>query len=106
MDDDQVFEARLVESDRDASVGQPIAPENPSPESGQASQLLQQKWAVLLVLFTVTGFLGIPLLWMNKRFSEFERIAWAVVVTGYTTALIWVAVKICLWSWARITGAA
>ena len=34
---------------------------------GGAEKLIQSKLAVLACLFLVTGFLGLPLLWMNRR---------------------------------------
>ena len=36
---------------------------------GGTDKLIQNKLAVLACLFFVTGFLGLPLLWMNRRFS-------------------------------------
>jgi len=55
---------------------------------GGADKLIQNKLAVLACLFLVTGFLGLPLLWMNRRFSTAERFVWSLVVTIYTLALI------------------
>lgn len=73
------------------------------PSSGK--KFLDNKWAVLAVLFSVTGFLGLPLLWTNKDFSNFERIFWAIVVTIYTVLLIAGAVAVCIWSYRKINGA-
>ncbi len=66
---------------------------------------LQSKTVVFATLFLVTGFLGIPLLWINQSFSNTERIVWSVVVTIYTVALLYGAWLICLWSYHSIIGA-
>ncbi len=52
----------------------------------------------------VRGLAGSPLLWMNKKFSDRERIFWAIVVTLYTILLVLGAVWICLWSYRRVFG--
>jgi len=67
------------------------------------SAVVQSKLAVLAVLFFVTGFLGLPLLWLCKNFSTAERWFWAIANTIYTCALIWIVFKICMWSWNRIS---
>ena len=71
----------------------------------QDSALAQNKLAVLAILFFVTGFLGLPLLWICKKFSNAERWIWAVVNTVYTCTLIWIVIKICMWSWNQISQA-
>lgn len=63
---------------------------------------IQNRLIVLGILFFVTGSLGLPLLWLNRRFSNLERIVWAIVVTAYTILLIWLVVKICIWSFEQI----
>ncbi|QDT01800.1 hypothetical protein K227x_01680 [Rubripirellula lacrimiformis] len=70
----------------------------------EPAKFLDNKWAVIAVLFAVTGFLGIPLLWMNKNFSSTERISWSIVITIYTFLLIAGAAAICMWSYRQITG--
>ena len=71
---------------------------------GGAEMLIQNKFAVLACLFLVTGFLGLPLLWMNRRFSSAERLLWAIVVTIYTLALIGLVAAIVLWCYRQIVG--
>ena len=69
-----------------------------------ASDMVQSRAAVLAILFLVTGALGIPLLWMNQKFSTLERVMWSVIVTLYTIALIAVAWMIVMWSYRQIFG--
>jgi hypothetical protein len=45
------------------------------------TDMIQNRAAVLAILFLATGALGIPLLWINRKFSSIERVFWAVVVT-------------------------
>lgn len=68
------------------------------------SQGLQNRLTVLAILFFVTGALGLPLLWVNRRFSIREQIIWSLVVTLYTALLIWGVAKICWWSYQQFQG--
>ena len=68
-------------------------------------EMVQSKTAVLVILFAVTGVLGVPLLWMNKQFTNTERIFWAILVTLYTLFLVYVAYAVCAWSYGVIMGA-
>ncbi|MBD54902.1 MAG: hypothetical protein CMM05_07465 [Rhodopirellula sp.] len=71
---------------------------------GGAEKLIQSKLAVLACLFLVTGFLGLPLLWMNRKFSTAERFLWAIIVIIYTLALIGLVAAIVLWCYKQIIG--
>lgn len=96
-DNEPIIEAKLVDSETDEpAYFQPM----------NQKKFLDNKWAVLAVLFSVTGFLGLPLLWTNKDFSNPERYFWAIVVTIYTVLLIAGAAAICMWSYRQIMNAA
>ena len=73
-------------------------------QSTMFADMIQSKVAVLSTLCLMTGALGLPLLWMNRQFTDRERLFWAVVVTIYTTILIGIVVWICLWAYNRIMG--
>ena len=74
-------------------------------DSGSATATgIQNRWAVLAILFLVTGVLGLPLLWLCKSFTTAERIFWAVTVSLYTAGLVWVVAQICWWSIRQIQG--
>lgn len=64
----------------------------------------ESKGMVLVILFGVTGALGIPLLWINKKFSLAERIFWSLVVIIYTTALVGVTAAIVMWAYRVISS--
>ncbi|GAA5505303.1 hypothetical protein [Novipirellula caenicola] len=90
----------------DSPIEATLAPTTTSNSTSGTStdRMIQSRGAVLAILFLVMGALGIPLLWMNKAFSNAERWFWAVVVTLYTALLIYVAWRICMWSYHQIFG--
>ena len=69
---------------------------------GLIVQLLNSRILIFVMLFGVTGFLGLPILWMSPSFSRLEKYFWSVVNIIYTTALIVLCVVICWWAYARI----
>ena len=73
----------------------------PAPAEG-GGNLIQNKYAVLAALFVVTGFLGLPLLWMNRNFSSTERLLWSIVVIIYSLILIGITVFVMWWSYRQI----
>lgn len=80
-----------------------------SPQNLQANEtLLQQvirsRAIVLGILFLVTGFLGLPLLWASPAFSKSGKWFWSVVVTIYTLLLIAGTVAVVWWAYSTIVG--
>lgn len=71
--------------------------EHLEPASG-GRQLEQSRWAVLTVLFIVTGAFGLPILWRSDRFSRIEKCFWGVMVTVYTVALFYGMFLMVRWS--------
>ena len=51
--------------------------------------VVDSRLAVVLLLFLVMGVLGIPILWMNRRFSLGAKVALSIATTAYTAALVW-----------------
>lgn len=72
---------------------------------GQWEQLLGSKAMVLALLFGVTGFLGLPVLWMSHVFTTAEKIAWSIANTIYTLILIGIVVWICYWCYSQFQAA-
>lgn len=64
--------------------------------------ITQSKFVVLGVLFLVTGALGLPLLWVNRRFSPIERVIWTVAVSTYTLLLIGFTLAVIRWAYQQI----
>ena len=69
---------------------------------GPMGQLLNSRLLIFVMLFGVTGFLGLPILWMSPSFSRLEKYFWSVVNILYTTVLIILCVVICWWAYTRI----
>ena len=65
-------------------------------------QILRSRVFIFAMLFGVTGFLGLPFLWMSPSFSRLEKVVWSIVNTLYTCALIWITVMICVWAYHQI----
>jgi uncharacterized membrane protein len=66
------------------------------------NQLLGSKLLILGMLFGVTGFLGLPVLWMSPVFSQVEKWLWSVANVIYTLALIGICFAVCYWAYSRI----
>jgi hypothetical protein len=75
---------------------------SPGEPASNQSELIQSRGAVLAALFLVTGVFGIPLLWMNRKFSTIERIVWTIIVTIYTIVLVLIVWAIVVWSYRQI----
>jgi heme/copper-type cytochrome/quinol oxidase subunit 4 len=74
-----------------------------NPKRTEFQELVSSRPYVLIILFAVTGVLGLPLLFMSPAFSRSGKVFWAIVVTVYTALLIWVTVVICLWAYHEIS---
>lgn len=81
------------------------AAEKPPQMAGSTAgvrSLLDRPWLILILLFFVTAILGLPLLWISRGFSLAWKIVLSVVVTTYTTLLLWGFWLIMNWSASRI----
>jgi hypothetical protein len=74
------------------------------PKNSAKNRLLGSKGMILAILFAVTGFLGLPLLWMSPAFSRIEKIVWSIINVLYTSLMIAACAAICWWSYNRIIG--
>ena len=86
----------------EANEDLPDKPEVPALRSKRGG-LLDNRLVILAVLFFVTGFLGIPLLWISDSFSRTEKIVWSILVTVYTLVLIGTTVAICWWVYVQVS---
>lgn len=78
-----------------------MAAPNPTPnlvQSTDASQpsartklrnLADNPWLVLGMLFFVTLFLGLPVLWISRGFSPAAKAVWTVLVLLWTLLVFW-----------------
>lgn len=100
----QVVQAKLVQNAPSGAVQPANRPSaEAQPTEGLYQQVLHSRLAILATLFCVTGFLGLPLLWMNPHFTTLQRWGWAIVVTIYTCLLIALAAWAVVWSWNSVS---
>lgn len=78
--------------------------DKPSPGRGLRAAI-DTPWAVLVLLFFVTGFLGLPVLWASRGFTTRMKVVWSVVVTIYTCMLIGCTGMVLWWAWTRALSA-
>jgi len=90
------------------TVSQSMLPPNSLSEkktdakSSPMAQILRSRFLIFVLLFAVTGFLGLPILWLSPSFSRLEKYFWSVVNILYTSALIALCLAICWWAYTRI----
>ncbi len=63
---------------------------------------LNSRFAVLCILFLVTGAIGIPLLWVNPNFSRTEQVFWTLIVSLYTLSLLAVFGGVIWWVYRQL----
>lgn len=92
------------------ATGQPPRLDRPDSEgstptvTGKLDWLLNNKLALLAMLFFATAALGIPLLWKSPKFSTKERVVWSILVSLYTLVIFVIFGAIMWWSYSRIRG--
>jgi hypothetical protein len=74
---------------------------DPPPRERNALTPQTTRWLILGMLFLVTGFLGLPALWISRSFTTKEKIFWSIVNTIYTSALIAITGLICWWAFRQ-----
>lgn len=84
----------------------PQAPIRPVRVKSRAkfTDMLENRWVMIFVLFGVTAALGIPFLWKSKSFSKTEKIVWTLIVSVYTILIFWIFFKIMFWCYASISN--
>lgn len=92
----QIVQAKLVQTAQPAIA-------STANHQGLYQQVLHSRLAILATLFCATGFLGLPLLWMNPHFTTLQRWGWAIVVTIYTCIVIALAGWVVVWSWNSVS---
>lgn len=73
-------------------------------------QKQQQSWllskaGVLITLFVVAGFLGLPLLYKSNAFTKKGKILLTILVLIYTVVIILLTVAIIIWLVGVLRGA-
>jgi hypothetical protein len=65
-------------------------------------QAVDNPWLMLTMLFGVTLFLGLPLLWVSRGFSPLGKVAVTIAVLIWTALVFWVFWLIMAWCLPRI----
>ena len=96
-----------VGSTPDHSLGETLGVANSRrvrPQSQWEQLLSNRKW-ILLLLFCVTGVLGLPVLWLSYAFTTTEKIVWSIVNIAYTLMLIGACAGVIYWCYLRFQNA-
>lgn len=72
---------------------------------GDRERLCYNPLVVLGLLFFVTLFLGLPLLWLSPRFSAFNKIIITLLNLLYSALVLWAFYLLMAWCYGRIAGA-
>ena len=83
---------------KDAEVVEPPA----VPRQQSWRELVDNPWLMLVLLFGVTLFLGLPLLWISRGFSLVGKIAITLLVLIWTAIVFWAFWLIMAWFIPRI----
>lgn len=76
----------------------------PSTEKPSAwERVAGSKAAVLVILFAVTGALGLPLLCWSPAFSRSAKWFWSIVVILYTILLVGITAAVVWWAYTRLS---
>lgn len=68
-------------------------------------RLVYKPWVVLGLLFFVTLFLGLPLLWLSPRFSKFSKVIITIANLAYSVIVLWAFYLLMAWCYGRISDA-
>jgi len=89
----------MPEKVANAEVANPHAA---APRQPTWRELVDSPWLMLTMLFGVTLFLGLPLLWVSRGFSPLGKIAVTIAVLIWTALVFWVFWLIMAWCLPRI----
>jgi len=68
-------------------------------------EALDNPWIILGLLFGVTLFLGLPLLWISRGFSTLGKVVVTIAVLLWSALILWVFWLIMLWCYVRLRDA-
>lgn len=76
----------------------------PSPADKNPSwrKLADNPYAVIALIFCVTGCLGIPLILVSRTFTPAQKALWVVVSLIYTAILFGLVITVWVWTYYRV----
>jgi hypothetical protein len=81
------------------------APANSTAAAGASwTEVRDNPWLLVSVLFGVTAVLGLPLLWQSKAFTWRGKLSLSLAVIAWTGLLVWLCALVLQWSYARIVN--
>lgn len=84
----------------------PVPPSPPPPPTEAAwRKLADNPYAVIALIFCVTGCLGIPVILICRSFSPQKKVLWVIISIIYTAFLFFLVGLICVWAYGNITKA-
>jgi hypothetical protein len=78
---------------------------NSAQKESLARRALDNPWLMLLMLFGVTLFLGLPFLWISRGFSTTGKVVVTILVLLWTAIVLACFAAIVWWCWQRIAAA-
>lgn len=74
------------------------APERPVQQN--LRRFVDKRWLVLVMLFFVTLFLGLPALWASRAFSRFAKVVWTVANLAWSALVFYLFYLLMAFLWA------
>ncbi len=75
------------------------------PAESSLRKLADNPYAVIALIFCVTGCLGIPVIMICRGFSPSKKVLWVVISLIYTAFLFLLVGIICAWAYGNIMKA-
>ena len=75
------------------------------PADSSLRKLADNPYAVIALIFCVTGCLGIPVIMICRGFSPSKKVLWIVISLIYTAFLFVLVGVICAWAYGNIMKA-
>jgi hypothetical protein len=92
----------MEETPLDATVEEP-AENLPRPTGWRDA--VDNPWLMLAMLFFVSLFLGLPLLWISRGFSTAWKVVVTIAVLVWTAVVLWIFWLIMVWCYGQIAPA-
>ncbi|MEQ8786333.1 MAG: hypothetical protein RIC55_08535 [Pirellulaceae bacterium] len=95
----------------ETDVASPAEAGEPSPAASddrnaaarkRLGKILDNRWAVLSLIFFAMMALGIPLIWKSRAFSPAGKVFWTIAALVYTAVVFWLFYLVMWWTYRSI----
>ena len=83
----------------------PAPSSSATPSESSLRKIADNPYAVIALIFCVTGCLGIPVIMICRGFSRPKKVLWIVISIVYTAFLFVLVGIICAWAYGNIMKA-